>query len=75
MQTDVPEGWERKPLGTVATIVGGTGFPTKHQGQTGAEFPFIKVSDMNLAGNERTGRNGPPSRNNHFPESWCRIAD
>ena len=54
MQTDVPEGWERKPLGTVATIVGGTGFPTKHQGQTGAEFPFIKVSDMNLAGNERT---------------------
>jgi type I restriction enzyme S subunit len=43
----------RVPLGTVATIDSGAGFPVHHQGRTGFDFPFIKVSDMNLPGNER----------------------
>lgn len=43
----------RVPLGSVATIDSGAGFPVHHQGRTGCEFPFIKVSDMNLPGNER----------------------
>lgn len=43
----------RVPLGSVATIDSGAGFPVHHQGRTGGEFPFIKVSDMNLPGNER----------------------
>ena len=40
-------------LSDVATIDSGAGFPTVHQGSHGEDFPFLKVSDMNLAGNER----------------------
>lgn len=40
-------------LSDVATIDSGAGFPTAHQGTQGEVFPFLKVSDMNLAGNER----------------------
>ncbi len=41
------------PLASVARIESGTGFPLEHQGKHGEEFPFLKVSDMNLPGNER----------------------
>lgn len=40
------------PLGAVATARGGTGFPEHLQGGA-IGLPFIKVSDMNLPGNER----------------------
>lgn len=40
-------------LSDVATIESGAGFPTVHQGRQGEIFPFLKVSDMNLSGNER----------------------
>lgn len=40
-------------LAEVATIDSGAGFPLPYQGTQDAEFPFLKVSDMNLAGNER----------------------
>ena len=40
-------------LADVATIDSGSGFPLQYQGTQNAEFPFLKVSDMNLAGNER----------------------
>ncbi|MCM2289222.1 MAG: restriction endonuclease subunit S [Sulfuritalea sp.] len=40
-------------LADVATIDSGAGFPLVYQGTQNAEFPFLKVSDMNLAGNER----------------------
>lgn len=40
-------------LSDVATIESGAGFPTVHQGHQGGIFPFLKVSDMNLTGNER----------------------
>jgi type I restriction enzyme S subunit len=40
-------------LHEVATVDSGAGFPTELQGHHDGEFPFIKVSDMNLPGNER----------------------
>lgn len=40
-------------LSDVADIESGAGFPMTHQGSQGEAFPFLKVSDMNLAGNER----------------------
>jgi type I restriction enzyme, S subunit len=45
--------WITTQLSEVATIQSGAGFPEKFQGQTDQEIPFFKVSDMNLAGNER----------------------
>ncbi len=41
------------PLASVARIESGAGFPLVHQGKHEEEFPFLKVSDMNLPGNER----------------------
>jgi len=44
--------WEKVPLSEVALIGSGSGFPIKYQGEKNKEFPFLKVSDMNLPGNE-----------------------
>ncbi|GAO36134.1 hypothetical protein SCT_1534 [Sulfuricella sp. T08] len=40
-------------LADVAKVDSGAGFPLQYQGTQDAVFPFLKVSDMNLAGNER----------------------
>lgn len=47
------EGWEIKVLSDVATIQSGAGFPKEFQGKTDQSFPFYKVSDMNISGNNR----------------------
>ena len=39
-------------LGALATIVSGNAFPRRLQGDQTGDFPFYKVSDMNLPGNE-----------------------
>ena len=45
------EGWTETTLGKVAKCAGGSAFPIVHQNsQIG--IPFIKVSDMNIRGNE-----------------------
>ena len=48
----IPDGWQRVRLGDVTEIKGGTGFPPGRQGRTSGDYPFIKVSDMTLKGNE-----------------------
>lgn len=44
--------WKTTALGDVTRIESGAGFPTDDQGSIGGRFPFYKVSDMNLPGNE-----------------------
>jgi hypothetical protein len=51
-QQDLPEGWDKVQLGSVASIRNGFGFPKRFQGHADLPYPFIKVSDMNLPGNE-----------------------
>ncbi|EKT4487126.1 MULTISPECIES: restriction endonuclease subunit S [Shewanella] len=46
--------WIHGRLGDLCTFKGGSAFKEVYQGQTAGEFPFIKVSDMNLPGNERS---------------------
>lgn len=45
--------WEEVALGDVCTFRGGGGFKEQFQGQTDGDYPFIKVSDLNLPGNEK----------------------
>lgn len=46
------EGWREVSLSEVAKVQSGAGFPEKHQGAKEGDYPFYKVSDMNLPGNE-----------------------
>lgn len=48
----VPDGWEVKKLGEIAKFKGGDGFSEDYQGLENGDYPFLKVSDMNLVGNE-----------------------
>jgi type I restriction enzyme S subunit len=57
----VPEGWDETKLGAVATFKGGAGFKESYQGKSLGDLPFIKVSDMNLPGNEQEIR---------FAQNW-----
>lgn len=47
------KGWLRTHISDVALVQSGSGFPNKYQGQIGRKIAFYKVSDMNIAGNER----------------------
>ena len=44
--------WPMVALGEVCEILSGGGFPKSEQGSTNGSIPFLKVSDMNLFGNE-----------------------
>lgn len=49
---EIPRGWACGALGDICTFTAGSAFAPEHQGGTEGDYPFIKVSDMNLAGNE-----------------------
>jgi type I restriction enzyme S subunit len=45
--------WNTLALGELCEFKSGTAFPKDYQGELVGNYPFIKVSDMNLPGNER----------------------
>ena len=47
------EGWNSIILGDVCKFTGGNGFREELQGQKDGDYPFIKVSDMELPGNRK----------------------
>jgi type I restriction enzyme S subunit len=48
----IPEDWNAVPAGDIGGFRGGNGFPLAFQGKGSGDYPFFKVSDMNLDGNE-----------------------
>ena len=50
---DIPQHWEVWPLKRLGWFKGGAGFPISEQAKSGLEIPFLKVSDMTRAGNEK----------------------
>lgn len=48
--------WRAVQLGEIARFKAGSAFKPEHQGQSSGELPFIKVSDLNLPGNEHSIR-------------------
>ena len=50
---DLPDNWNLAPLGVLGGWAIGTGFPKSEQGRTEGPYFFLKVSDMNLPGNEK----------------------
>jgi type I restriction enzyme M protein len=45
--------WPLVLIKEVAAVQSGYGFPLDYQGKTDEDIPFLKVSDMNLPGNEK----------------------
>ncbi|GHV16363.1 type I restriction-modification system, S subunit [Bacteroidia bacterium] len=45
--------WEIKTLEKIGAFYSGYGFPIKYQGDKDSSIPFLKVSDLNLKGNEK----------------------
>lgn len=62
----IPHEWTEAELGDVAAFKGGAGFKEIYQGRASGDLPFIKVSDMNLTGNEREI---------HFANNWVTEAE
>lgn len=48
----IPKGWSFGLLGDICNFTAGSAFNPEHQGAKEGDFPFIKVSDMNLPGNK-----------------------
>lgn len=49
----IPSDWDVVAIKDIAKVRGGSGFPEAYQGQKTGKYPFIKVSDVSLPGNEK----------------------
>jgi restriction endonuclease S subunit len=46
------DSWKKVELKNLASVESGSGFPLQYQDKKDGKYPFLKVSDMNLVGNE-----------------------
>ncbi|MBC3921054.1 restriction endonuclease subunit S [Undibacterium sp. CY18W] len=53
MSNALPTSWSATNLGEMCKFSGGSAFKEIYQGNANGDYPFIKVSDMNLSGNEK----------------------
>ena len=53
MSNLVPQGWKYSTLSELCSFTGGSAFKEIYQGRATGDYPFIKVSDMNLRENHR----------------------
>ena len=53
MSDRVPKSWSVETLGALCKFTGGSAFKEIYQGKSHGDYPFIKVSDMNLEGNQK----------------------
>ena len=49
----IDPAWPVVDIGEIAAVESGFGFPLDYQGKKDEAIPFLKVSDMNLVGNEQ----------------------
>jgi type I restriction enzyme S subunit len=49
---EIPDHWDIRTIGDLASIENGYGFKKEYQGHKNKPIPFYKVSDMNSRGNE-----------------------
>ena len=63
--------WKEKPLGKIANILQGYGFPEKHQGITDGAYPFYKVSD--ISNSFYKGENFIKQSANYIDETTLKI--
>ncbi|WP_144777977.1 MULTISPECIES: restriction endonuclease subunit S [Marinobacter] len=68
MSNTVPNDWEAASLRELCKFSGGSAFKEKYQGRRRGEYPFIKVSDMNIDGNHRFITNA-----NHWIDQATKI--
>ena len=62
---EIPQHWTLATVRAICECRGGFGFPIIFQGKPEGEYPFFKVSDMNLQGNEKVMR----TANNYIDSS------
>lgn len=68
MSNTVPNDWEAASLRELCKFSGGSAFKEKYQGRRRGEYPFIKVSDMTIDGNQRFITNA-----NHWIDQATKI--
>lgn len=66
---DIPSHWELIQIKRIIKEYSGNGFPIELQGNNG-DIPFLKVSDLNKAGNILTNFNNSVNKDMIFENKW-----
>ena len=72
---EIPEHWEVIRMRYVFNLLSGNGFPDHYQGKTEGDYPFYKVSDINLNGINVSFANNYVTRANVVENGWTIIPE